>query len=555
MRLRISLSALLILVALWALHNAAQAAVFTVNSTADTDDGACDATHCTLREAINLANANPGLDTIAFNIPGLGPHTIQPTTTLPAIMGPVVMDGYTQPGSSRNTHPAGQGLNTVLMIELDGSNVGAGISGLTIGAGNSTVKGLVINRFSDAGIVLDTNGGNVISGNFIGTDVTGTQDLGNAGDGVLIDDVPDNQIGGANPEERNLISGNDDDGVDISFGGATGNVVQGNLIGTDVTGTQEVSNAGDGVLIDDAPDNQIGGANPGEGNTISGNDDDGVEISFTDATGNVVQGNFIGTDVTGTQTLGNGSDGVYIYDAPGNQIGGPNPREGNRISGNGASGVAIDGGVTGNVVQGNAIFSNAGLGVDLEDDDVTPNDAGDGDMGMNNLQNFPVLTSAITGTITIKGTLNSTPDTTFRLEFFANSTCDPSDHGEGETFLGPLDVTTDGGGDVNFTVTFANVVPTGHFVSATATDPEDNTSEFSRCKLVVACPDFQPPVGVDIGDVMAVAARWRLTAENPDPDNDPNTPNYEAQYDLIRDGIITILDIMTVVVHWGKTCS
>lgn len=290
------------------------------------------------------------------------------------------------------------------------------------------------------------------------------------------------------------------------------------------------------------------------GNVISGNDDGGVDISFSDATGNVVQGNLIGTDVTGTQALGNASDGVFIDDAPGNQIGGPNPGEGNTISGNGGSGVAADGAAAGNVVQGNAIFSNTGLGIDLEDDDMTPNDAGDADTGTNNRQNFPLLTSAITGTVTIEGTLNSTPDTAFRLEFFSNSACDPSDHGEGETFVGPLDVTTDGSGDADFTVTFAAVVPAGHFVTATATDPEDNTSEFSRCMMVLACPDVEPPAGVDAGDIQAVAARWRLTAENPDLDYDLNAPDYEAQYDVVRDGIINIQDIMAAVARWGKTC-
>lgn len=217
--------------------------------------------------------------------------------------------------------------------------------------------------------------------------------------------------------------------------------------------------------------------------------------------------------------------------------------------------VAIDGDATGNAIQGSAIFSNTGLGIDLEDDDVTSNDASDGDMGTNNLQNFPVLTSAITGTITIEGMLNSTPDATFRLEFFSNSACDPSDHGEGETFLGSLDMTTDSQGDVEFTVTFTASVPAGHFVTATATDPDSNTSEFSRCMMVLACPDVQPPAGVDAGDIQAVAARWRLTAQNPNPDNDLNTPNYEARYDVVFDGAINIQDVMAVAAHWGKTCS
>ena len=116
---------------------------------------------------------------------------------------------------------------------------------------------------------------------------------------------------------------------------------------------------------------------------------------------------------------------------------------------------------------------------------MTPNDAGDGDAGANNLQNFPVLTSATSGSTTIEGTLNSASNTQFRLEFFANTACDPSGFGEGETFLGSTDVTTDGSGNASFTVTFPATVPVGQFITSTATDPDNNTSEFSQCIDVV----------------------------------------------------------------------
>ena len=145
----------------------AQATTFTVNSTADLGDGACDATECTLREAINAANANAGADTIAFNIPAAtdagcdaatGVCTIQPGSALPTITDPVVIDGYTQPGASPNTNPTGQGLNTVVKIELDGSQLITPGDGVKITAGSSTVRGLVINRFGGQGILLQTNG-------------------------------------------------------------------------------------------------------------------------------------------------------------------------------------------------------------------------------------------------------------------------------------------------------------------------------------------------------------------------------------------------------------
>ena len=176
---------LLLVFSLLAFPDAVHAASFTVTNISDSGPGS-------LRQAIVDANTNPGTDTITFNIPGTGPHTIQPTSALPTITDSVVIDGYTQPGASPNTNTPATGLNTVLMIELDGGNMGA--NGLHITAGDSTVRGLVINRFrsspdvwaSGIGILLDTSGGNVIEGNFIGTDVTGTVDLGNSERGVAI---------------------------------------------------------------------------------------------------------------------------------------------------------------------------------------------------------------------------------------------------------------------------------------------------------------------------------------------------------------------------------
>ena len=174
-------------------------------------------------------------------------------------------------------------------------------------------------------------------------------------------------------------------------------------------------------------------------------------------------------------------------------IGGTTDGAGNTIAFNGGSGVTIGGlfrgndGI-GNTVLANSISSNGGLGIDLRKhpgiaagDGVTPNDVGDGDVGANHLQNFPVLAASLTGggIVSVEGTLNSTSSTTFRLEFFANSVADPSGFGEGETFLGSTDVTTDAVGDASFAVSLAAAVPVGHLISATATDPDGNTSEFS----------------------------------------------------------------------------
>jgi hypothetical protein len=409
----------------------------------------------------------------------------------------VVIDGYTQPGASPNTNGPSLGTNAVLMIELDGSRAGAGTDGLLITADNSTVRGLVINRFSWYGIFIGS-GGNVIEGNFIGTDVTGSAGLGN-GAGVPIFSASGNTIGGTTAGARNVISGNEGYGVGI-FDSSTGNLVQGNFIGTDATGTVDLGNSAYGVVIyySGASNNIIGGTTAEARNIISGNDVGGISL-WNGVTGNLVQGNFIGTDVTGTVDLGNVWGGVSIGDASNNIVGGTTSGAGNIISGNDMNGVDIAGsGATGNLVQGNFIFSNAGLGIDLGGDGMTPNDGGDGDTGANNLQNFPVLTSATSGSsITIEGTLNSTANTEFRLEFFSNTACDPSGYGEGETFLGSTNVTTNGSGNVNFVANFPVTVPAGQFITSTATDPNNNTSEFSACLQVTtatveATVDFAP---------------------------------------------------------------
>jgi CSLREA domain-containing protein len=285
-----------------------QAATFTVNSTADPGVGVCDVAECTLREAINAANATPGTDTIAFNIPSTGPHTIQPTSALPTITDPVIIDGTTQPGFAGAP-----------IIELDGSLAGAATNGLSITAGGSTVRGLVINRFSQNGISISLKGNNLIEGNFIGTDVTGSVDLGNGLSGVFLQFSLNNTVGGTEPGAGNLISGNIS-GIFLG-NGATGTQVQGNFIGTDVTGTVALGNGS--ALVISADNNTIGGTTLDARNIISG----GIGIG---GQGNQVQGNFIGTDVTGTVALDSNVTGVSITGSR-NTIGGTEPGAGNVI--------------------------------------------------------------------------------------------------------------------------------------------------------------------------------------------------------------------------------
>jgi uncharacterized repeat protein (TIGR01451 family) len=370
---------------------------------------------------------------------------------------------------------------------LDGVNINAPgntIGGTALGAGN------VISGNNEDGVEISSSGstGNQVQGNFIGTDVNGTADLGNTDDGVSIVNAPSNTIGGTTAAARNIISGNNGDGVLVSGSSATGNQVRGNYIGTDGGGTADLGNSQNGVTISgSASGTIIGGTTVGARNLISGNDADGVEIS-SGVTGSLVQGNFIGTQVNGGSPLGNAGHGVFLSGTGSNNtIGSAAPGEGNTIAFNGGDGIFQQGG-TGNTFSSNSIFSNTGLGIDLSANGVTANDSCDPDLLANNRQNFPVLTSATSSasSTTIMGTLNSTASTTFRLEFFSNASCDPSGNGEGETFLGSTTAPTDGGCNTPINVTLSSV-PSGSFITATATDPNGNTSEFSQCLAVVGC--------------------------------------------------------------------
>ena len=310
---------------------------FTVINTNDNGVGS-------FRQAIMDAEGNSGTDTIRFNI-GTGPQTITPATPLPLITDPVIIDGTSQPG-----------FNGAPIIELNGTNVGAGGSGLLINAGSSTVKGLVINRFPVFGIRLFTKGGNTITGNYIGTNLDGNAAAGNVVYGIEISDSANNTIGGTTAAARNIISGNGFGAIFVSGATSMGNVIQGNFIGTDVTGTVKVGNGQPGnsdAVVVGGSNNTIGGTAPGARNLISGNNNNGISLG---GTANVVQGNFVGTDPTGNAGLGNFRNGISVAgkDAI---IGGTTAAARNVSSGNGGIGVDIccGGGATGNQVQGNYI--------------------------------------------------------------------------------------------------------------------------------------------------------------------------------------------------------
>ena len=535
MRIRLTLLALFA-------SASAFAATFTVTSTADSGAG-------TLRQAILDANANGGADTIAFNILGAGVHTITPATPLPSVTEGVTIDGYTQPGSSANTQPVGQGLNTELSIEIDGSAAPGPC--FDVHATNVTVRGLVINRFTQGavngnGAVVHSN--LVVEGCFINSSPDGSAGL--PGGPAVTTTSPNQRVGGLTPAQRNLIAP-PTIGAAVSIGGFGGGVIQGNLIGTDVTGARllapiVVGSVGVGSFGSAAT--TIGGPDPNAGNVIAGFDqginfggstttiqgntigvdaareaillsgDVGIIVNASGGTiggggageGNLIggfaygvvidgtatfQGNFVGTDPTGTKRLGNRVIGVVVSTG-GQAIGGIGPGEGNVIAHNGWVGVIVDG-LAENPIRGNRIFGNGiggvgtpggpAMGIDLHFSATpggpTANDLGDADAGANERQNFPLITSAVPegGGTRVIGTLNSLASTVFDLDFFADPACRgrPRDLSQAETYLGSGQVTTDGSGNGAFNILLPTPIAADQPVTATATDPNGNTSELS----------------------------------------------------------------------------
>jgi len=385
-----------------------------------------------------------------------------------------------------------------------------GIEVLT-GAQNTTTGGTatgarnVITGNLGSGVSVSGGTATSISGNFIGLDADGNSAHGNHANGVRIS-AGSVTVGGTEPGACNVISGNGvilpdrprpeqfAVGNGILISGGSGSQILGNFIGTNADGTvaapRSLDDGQTGVSIAGSANNIIGGTTAAARNIISGNNS-GVVISGANATNNVVQGNFIGTDVNGVGAIGNKANGVEISGgASNNNIGGAVTGAGNTIAFNGctdryctAAGVYVQSG-TGNAILGNSIFSNNGLGIDLDPlNAVNPNDSCDSDVGANNRQNFPIITSAKTdpNTTTIQGTLNSTANTQLRIEFFANASCNPASNGEGQTFLGFTNATTDASCNASFSFSAPNAAITGPVITATATDSNGNTSEFSAC--------------------------------------------------------------------------
>jgi uncharacterized repeat protein (TIGR01451 family) len=525
-------------------------ATFTVMNTNDNGSGS-------LRQAIVDANAaaNPvgDIDRIAFDIPGEGVHTISVTGgALPEISDPVSIDGFTQHGSIANTNSPAAADNAMPLIEIDGSAIQDTTVGLTITAGGSTVRGLIIDGFSSFGLLLTGAGGNHIAGNFIGTNAAGTDAKGNAL-GVVIGS-PDNTIGGTTAGDRNIISGNGSGGS--GFGvylsrtvagtdGAPRTVIQGNFIGTDKTGTVAVPNHNNGVLVSIGDDTTIGGTTLAARNLISGNFASGIAASGHRT---IIQGNLIGTDITGTTAIGN-SSGVDATGGIDTTIGGVAAGAGNIISGNNL-GIDIEPSTTGTLVQGNVIGTDATATINLGNRIVgilaktTSATIGGTASGAGNViafsyagngtgieyfsSNVPVLHNSIFGnagegilfspgiapkltsatTTMIAGTLTGgAPNATYHLEFFATPDLGAvSDKSQGKVLLGEKDVPTDASGAASFSISPTGGVPSGQFLTATATSPTGTTSNFSAAIKVPVANADAADVGVTVSVSPGLAA-------------------------------------------------
>jgi hypothetical protein len=469
------------------------AADFTVTNTNNSGPGS-------LYQAIADANSTPGADRILFNIPGAGVQKIDVgKKPLPKIIESVVIDGYSQPGAKANSLAVGD--NAIILIQLDSgiypNNTPEGLlfdrtkaaNGQDYLVSDYSLRGVALTGFGRAIRLLDANS-IAITGNFIGLLPDGHTRAG-GGEGITIDGITTGRaiIGGTDPSARNVISGNNF-GIWVPNGARA--TVQGNYIGTDASGTGAVANSWAGVvLVGDLYDTVIGGITPGAGNLISGNNLAAIMLGWgapsntpQAANGARISGNFIGVQSDGIKPLGNIGWAIALEAGIENIIGGLEPGAGNLIANNGL------GIVVGNInadqqtppaynrIFSNTIYNNRAVGIDLGNDGPTANDEGDADIGANALQNAPVIESAelTNGSVTIKGSLESTGNTQFTLQYFSESLdlVRPV-----QTYLGTTIVTTDDNGRAQFSTTWP-VSKTNVSFNMTATSENGNTSEFSR---------------------------------------------------------------------------
>lgn len=495
-----------------------RAAVFTVTNTGDVGAGS-------LRDAMTQANITPGNDIIDFAISGSGPHTIRPLSPLPVLTDTagVMIDGLSQAGSDPGGSPPS---TAILMIEVNGA--GAGVShGFHIVSPYNAIQGVVVDSFEQDGIRIEgTELGthdNYIFCNFVGTDPSGTVNRGNgynqvglwAGINIIVSPDANPTSAQYNIVEGNLVSCNYAEGVGICNcppGDVSDNTVTTNYIGTDITGAVDMGNLHTGVYIGEGAHN-----NYVDGNLISGNDFQGVCIVGYAELGIHTDSNYVFENTIGLTSallpLPNTMDGVSIGvygdtsyfggHARGNEIG-----PFNVIAHNGRHGVMIwehsadYTNADGNRITVNSIYSNSGLGIDLDNDGVTTNDPADPDSGANQELNYPSITGAVVdlGQVTITGTSDIDSDPTQATVEVFLARLDTTNHGEGEQLLGTTIPDVIG----NWTLVTTGAV-SGDSVTATITDVYGNTSEFSAVLDVVGVAEGYDAARVRTARIFKVA--------------------------------------------------
>lgn len=461
-----------------------------------------------LRQAILDANATLEANLITFAITPLDGtlKTINLTSALPAITSPLAIDGLTQNGASCDSPK----------VELNGTSAGAGADGFTVTASDVSIQGFAINRFLGDGIILDLLR-NTVRCNKIGTNADGSSDLGNGARGIFLDSSHFNLI------EQNTISGNGQSGILGSI--AQYNQIQNNIIGLSSDGSAVIGNTQGGIVLLGGHSNIVGGTTAAKRNVVSGNGFAGIGLTGS-TFGNIVKGNYIGVNSSGGgTTFGNTGPGILLAtSATGNFIGGTEIGAENVIAFNTTQGVSLlNTAAAGNRIMKKSIHDNGSLGIDINADGITANDSDDPDGGPNGQQNFPVLTNAeaFFAGLKVIGSLNSTPNTAFRVEFYSSASCDPSGNGEGRTFVGTFDVTTNASGDYSFTKTVTGVaVVAGEVITATAirkSAPYD-TSEFSACRTATALTGVTDFTVTNANDSGTGSLRQAIINANANPD-------------------------------------
>jgi hypothetical protein len=371
------------------------------------------------------------------------------------------------------TFPIANAMGGVDVVKAAATHVGSWPSTGNVIAGNGGPGVHVVAVRNEPGTTVDSN--------MIGVNSSGGETVPNSGPGVLIEHSESTRVGqriaADHQGDPNVISGNQGPGVQIVNSDMTN--VFGNLIGVGSNGAQPAPNQGPGVVVQGGADAHVGGGLAGQGNVISSNTDDGVQVRGDDATGTPavrvsIQGNWIGTNRAAEVSDGNGGNGISVLpQADGTRIGNVVGVEGpNVVAHNSLDGVRVTASV-GVRIRGNSIFENGQFGIELLG-------------GGNHLPFEPALTNVklANGQLTVKGTLVGIPSRDFSIEVFGNPACDPSGSGEGQSFLASQKVTTDSSGSATFAIKFPySGTSAAPVVAATDTNSKNgDTSQFSQCK-------------------------------------------------------------------------